>query len=77
MWLVVAVSHWLSPLPAASLVQLAPLTDTPPGVPLADPELVATVFAPTDDAFLAAIEALNTTAEALLANTVRRCRTCG
>jgi hypothetical protein len=35
------------------------------------------VFAPTDDAFLAAIEALNTTAEALLANTVRRCRTCG
>lgn len=39
--------------------------------PLADPTFNATVFAPTDAAFEAAIEALGVTAEDLLNNTVR------
>jgi uncharacterized surface protein with fasciclin (FAS1) repeats len=36
---------------------------------LANPNLVATIFAPTNSAFTAAIEALGTTASSLLANT--------
>ena len=45
-------------------VQAADLTDA-----LADPDATLTVFAPTDEAFAAAIEALGTTAEDLLADT--------
>lgn len=41
-----------------------------PAPPCADPDLVATVFAPTDDAFVAALEALNVTAAEILADTV-------
>lgn len=45
-------------------VEAANLTST-----FTDPMLMATVFAPTDEAFLDAIDALNTTAEAVFADT--------
>jgi hypothetical protein len=41
-----------------------------PSPPCADPDLVATVFAPTDEAFAAALEDLNVTAAEILADTV-------